>query len=122
MTPKEQIFVDRYLIHWNGSRAVREAGFETEYEAQHAYELLRKPYIREVIKARLSEYTMETDEILSRFAAMARGEIPTKVYDGKEEYNTAKALEDLAKVHAMFVDKQQIEIEGMEIIYGEAED
>lgn len=51
LTGKELKFIARYTHHWNGARAVREAGYNTKDEYQYSYELLRKPHILKRIEA-----------------------------------------------------------------------
>lgn len=45
LTGKEAKFIARYTHHWNGARAVREAGYESKEPRAYAYELLTKPHI-----------------------------------------------------------------------------
>ena len=49
LSVKESLFVERYLVHFNGSRAVREAGYNVSGQAEQAHKLLRKPHIKKLI-------------------------------------------------------------------------
>lgn len=70
---KEKIFVDSYLIHWNGARAARDAGYSARSAAEIAYDLLRKPHIKAIIEERLKESAMSSQEVLARWTDQARG-------------------------------------------------
>jgi len=78
LTEKEQIFVERYLTHWNGARAAREAGYSFDNASnasRAAMELRNKPYIKNAIDERIRNICMDANEALGRLAAMARGDI-----------------------------------------------
>lgn len=77
MTPKQQIFVNEYLKCWNATEAARRAKYQGNDAtlAQVGAENLRKPYIAEIIQTRLKENAMSADEVLSRLANIARGNI-----------------------------------------------
>lgn len=62
LTTKQRRFADRYLIHFNGARAAREAGYSTRYADRIAYQNLRKVEIREYLDERLRSL-MAADEI-----------------------------------------------------------
>lgn len=59
LSVKESKFVRAYKLNGgNGTQAVIDAGFETEYPQQYASKLLQKP----LIKAELERYEKELDE------------------------------------------------------------
>lgn len=125
LTPKQLRFTIAYLTHFNGARAAREAGYSERTANHMAYENLTKPHIIRYIKRRLDSYALSVDEITAKLGAMARGEIPTKTVhrqDGdtirvERFYDERLALEDVAKVHGMFVDRHSIErIDGIEVV------
>lgn len=62
-TPKEDVFVREYLLHFNGSRAVVEAGYSKAGAAVTAYRLLRKPHIRAEITAQRHARAENIDQI-----------------------------------------------------------
>lgn len=87
LTDKEQVFLERYLTHWNGARAAREAGYADPNSSMGftaSYEILRKPYIKRAIAERMYTMCMEANEALSRLAAIARQDI-TEFMD-QDEY------------------------------------
>ena len=125
LTVKQQKFVTSYLTHFNGSRAAREAGYSVRTAAGMATTNLRNPNVLRYIKRHLDHYALSSDEVIAKLGAMARGEIPTKTVrrqDGevvKVEtfYDERLALENVAKVQGLFVDRHSIErIDGIEVI------
>jgi phage terminase small subunit len=79
LTPKQQRFVEEYLLSLNGADAVRKAGYKVRRPDQQAHELLRKPEIAKAIqaaKAQRSERTkIDADWLLRRLAAEADADI-----------------------------------------------
>lgn len=75
LTNKEKMFVERYLTHWNGAKAAREAGYGEKNCHTASLELRQKPYIKKAIAERMYSVCMETNEALGRLAAIARGDI-----------------------------------------------
>lgn len=75
MPTKQRVFIDRYLVHFNASRAATEAGYSEKTAYSIGQELLNKPEILQEIEARLKEYHMSADEALKLLAIQARGDI-----------------------------------------------
>jgi PBSX family phage terminase large subunit len=77
LSPKHQVFVNKYLELWNGTRAYMEAypGTKEPTARTNGSILLATPNIRTHIDARLSEMHMSAEEALSRMAEMAKGNI-----------------------------------------------
>lgn len=75
LTDKQKRFVEQYCIHFNGSRAAREAGYSEDSSKEIASENLTKPNIKAAIDARLAELSMTAEEATKRLADMARGSI-----------------------------------------------
>jgi len=50
LNPREQKFIAHYAVHFNGTRAIKFAGYETTAPAEYAYELLRKPHIQAAVR------------------------------------------------------------------------
>lgn len=120
MTEREKQFVINYCNCWNGAKAARQSGYSAASARQIASELLTKPYIREAINKRLAEMKVSQDEIFARLGQMSRGELPTKITKSgsveKKEYDALSASEKVGKVYAMFVDKLQLDIDGIELV------
>lgn len=103
--------------------------------ASVGYENLRKPQIAEYVKQRLSETAMSADEVLARLADIARGSMAdflneagridlelarrngklhliksrsiTKEGERIETYSAQEALNTLAKIHGLLIDRQE---------------
>ncbi len=46
LTPKQQRFVEEYLLSGNGAESVRRAGYQTRYPSEIGYGLKRHPKVR----------------------------------------------------------------------------
>lgn len=75
LTEKQRMFVERYCVHFNGSKACREAGYSEELSRQMAHENLTKPYISDAISERLKVLSMSAEEATKRLTDMGRGSI-----------------------------------------------
>jgi phage terminase small subunit len=61
MTDKQTIFIERYLMHFNASRAALEAGYSEDTAYSIGSENLKKPEIRQAIDSRLIAIFQETN-------------------------------------------------------------
>lgn len=75
LTNKERVFIDRYLVHFNASRAAREAGYSKKTAYSIGQRLLKNVEVSTEIQERLSEIHMSSDEALAILADHARGDI-----------------------------------------------
>ena len=75
LSNKQQAFISHYLIDRNATRAAIRAGYSAKTAYSIGPENLKKPEIVEAIKARTNEIVMSADEVLTRLADMARGDI-----------------------------------------------
>lgn len=129
MNQKRQQFVIEYTIDWNATQAAIRAGYSEKTAGSIGHDLLKIPEIQAAIQERIDTIAMSKDEVLVRFGQMARGDIPTKEtrtptktktadkHTSRLEYDTLKATEDVAKVHAMMIDKHiNIDIDEWEIV------
>jgi len=125
LSKKQERAIDEYLIDFNGQKAGERAGYSKQYARQAVYKILQKPEAKERIAERMRASQASAEEVISRFSAMARGDLPTKVVSGsnaREEFDYIGATERLAKVFALFIDKQEIEYIGLEIIDDDLEE
>jgi hypothetical protein len=72
---KQQVFVAEYLKCWNASEAARRAGYSEKTAYAIGSELLRKPEIKALVDACLSEIQMSADEAVARNTEIARGDL-----------------------------------------------
>jgi len=122
-TPRQSRFIYFWLVHYNGARAAREAGYSANTAAEIAYENLRKPHIKAEIARLLREKTLSAEFVVARLGQMAMGEIPTKTVIGpdgiKMHYDERTALENVGKAHGIFIEKHQHElVDGLDIVDG----
>jgi phage terminase small subunit len=75
MNNKQEAFVNEYLKDHNGAQAAIRAGYSKKTARTIASQLLAKLDISEAIKARIADKTMDSDEVLTRLADIARGDI-----------------------------------------------
>ena len=61
LTPKQQKFVNEFLIDMNGTQAAIRAGFSAKRADAIAYNLLRKTEIQEAIKLRRNDLARKTE-------------------------------------------------------------
>ena len=73
LSNKQKVFIDEYLICFNGAQAARNAGYAKKSIYAISYENLRKPEIREEIDRRMAEVHMSSAEVLARLSDHARG-------------------------------------------------
>jgi phage terminase small subunit len=137
MTPKQQRFVDEYLVDGNATQAAIRAGYSQDCAAEIGYENLRKPQIAEAVKrgsSEVQERTQITQEwVLLRLAdnvercRQARpvtdkkgNQIFLETDDGEmvpaytfNANGANKALELLAKHLGMFIERHAITVSGL---------
>lgn len=73
LSAKQELFVTKFLVHRNASRAALEAGYSPRSAPSIGQENLKKPAIQAEIKRRTQAEAMEADEVLQRLARHARG-------------------------------------------------
>ncbi len=111
LTPKQQRFVDEYLIDLNGAAAARRAGYSERTARQVAAENLTKPVIMAAIteaQQKLSQRTELTqDWVLTQLRTEAR-----ESGEGSSHGARVRALELLGKHLGMFPTKIEVESKG----------
>lgn len=79
LTPKQQAFVDEYLIDLNATRAAIRAGYSEKAAQTIGAENMRKPLIKQAIQKVMdnknSERIAKQDEVLELLTSFARGQI-----------------------------------------------
>lgn len=75
MTPKQERFVQEYMIDLNATAAARRAGYSAKTADRIGPELLGKPWVSEAIQAAMAERSRRTaitqDRVLNELAAVA---------------------------------------------------
>lgn len=133
LTDKQQIFADEYLKDLNGTRAYKVAYPNVKKDsvaAVNASKLLRNAKVRKYIDEQLeimhNERSADAQEVIEYLSSVMRGKSISTVVQTEfvgegisktkliqkppDEKERLKAAELLGKRHALFTDKQQIEV------------
>jgi len=94
MNTKQEAFVNEYIKDHNGTQAAIRAGYSKHSARAEACKLLTKVDISEAIKARIAEKTMSADEVLTRLADIARGDIADLLDIRATGYDLALMIKD----------------------------
>lgn len=145
LTEKQKRFCDEYLVSLNATQAAVKAGYSKKYAGQNTDKLLKNTNIKEYIAKRMAEKETEliadSNEVLKYLTSVMRGETQSEIVvvegigDGCSEARTMqkapdekerlKAAEMLGKVHCIFTEKveQQVDMElNIRIDYGDEDD
>jgi phage terminase small subunit len=81
LTGKQQRFVDEYIVCLNGTEAARRAGYAGDENSLSviASQNLRKVNIARAISARLAEFAMPANEVLTQLTDIARGDMSDNI-------------------------------------------
>lgn len=71
LAAKQQLFVDDYLIHFNATRAAKNAGYSEKTAYSQGQRLLKHVEISAHIEARLKESRMNSDEVMKMMKDIA---------------------------------------------------
>lgn len=104
LTPKQQAFINEYLIDLNATQAAIRAGYSKKTAYRTGCDNLKKAHIKAEIERRMKEREeraiITADEVIKGIKEIA--------YDSKARHNDKlKAFELLGKHLAMFTDKVQ---------------
>lgn len=99
LSPKQQRFVDEYLVDFNATKAAERAGYSAKSAYAQASALLRKPEIFAAVEAgrqRLAEKTGTTAErVRAELAILAFSDIRDVIQTGDEGEVYVKRLDSL---------------------------
>lgn len=114
LTPKQQRFIEEYIIDFNGSAALLRAGYKSKNPDVDASQLLVKPSIKAEVEKRRAEMTKQAG-ITTEYVLNSIKNIADK--DEAKDSDRLKALELLGKNLQLFTDvTKQVLPEGMEEI------
>lgn len=104
LTPKEKKFIDAYLIHGNGIRASKEAGYNYKSDQVHgvnAHRLLKKDKIHQEIEKVTAEMHSKSiasaQEVMEYFTKVMKGEILDQFGLEASLSERTRAAQELAK-------------------------
>lgn len=81
LTDKQKLWIEKYLIHFNATRAAKESGYSEKSAKFSGHENLKNPEIVKILETRLSEVHMSADEALVILAKQARGDLGEFIKD-----------------------------------------
>ena len=95
LTPKQRIFVEQYTKDFNGRRAALAAGYSQASAHKVGWDIRRIPHVQAEIEKIIAEKCMGKDEVLTRLAEQARGDVgefltPTANGGAAFDYKKAK--------------------------------
>jgi phage terminase small subunit len=108
LSMKQRLFVEAYFAsEYNGSEAVRKAGYSTKYPNRMAYELLKKPHIKKAVDLlaakKVEEVTVSQEYVLRKLVKTVEKAETVDNYTA-----LLRGLEMLAKHLGMFVERTEI--------------
>ena len=116
MTPKQQAFVNEYLIDLNATQAAIRAGYSTKTAEVIANQLLNKTLVRAAINKaqmqRADKTELNAEWVLNRLQLIADTCMKEDERGRIDSAGANKATELIGKHLAMFTDKVQTEISG----------
>lgn len=112
LTPKEEAFIEEYVISHNGKQSVEKAGYKGKPStfSQVAYRLLNKDYIAEEINYRVTQISTKNDkiadatEVMEYFTGVMRGDIKDQFDLDAPLSERTRCAQELAK---RLIDMQQ---------------
>lgn len=142
ITKKQTKFIDEYLIDLNATQAAIRAGYSSVSARSTASRLLTYDNIKSEVAKRMTASRVSSDMVIQHLGSMAKGETPTKtvikklgVKPGEQEtvvisevveitetYDVLTAEDRMGKIYALFIDKQIVELDGLEIIDDDEEE
>lgn len=131
LTPKQQTFVDEYIISGNATQSYLKAGYKVSENvaAANANRLLRNAKIKTELERRTNEIragkVMTMQEVMERLTKMANGEIKEEqvtnkgevVLIGTKNSDQIRAMELIGKRYGAWTDKKEV-TGGLEINVG----
>lgn len=120
LTPKQQTFVDEYIISGNATQAAIKAGYSKKTARFVGAENLTKPNIKVELEKRNAEIksqkTMDMQEVMERLAAIARGETVEQQVTNKgtvvevepKTSDQIRAMELIGKRYGAWTDKKEV--------------
>jgi phage terminase small subunit len=101
LTPKEALFVTKYLQHFNGAKAAREAGYSEVAAKEIGYEILTKPHVSYALKCffhrKIADEIKTIDQIAMRLQQIAFTNLSDIITWTPDGLTFPKAIEDLTE-------------------------
>lgn len=94
LNSKQQAFIEAYLQTWNATKAAKIAGYAEGSASVTASRLLANDKVASRVRERMASIAMETNEVLARLAAHARGDIGELVDPATMTLDLKKAVNE----------------------------
>lgn len=112
MTPKQERFVQEYLVDLNATRAAIRAGYSEKRASEYGYQLLQKNTVQTAIQQAMQEQQqrvqIDQDYVIEKLREIASREA-SDAPDSELKYSgKLKALELLGKHLGMFEDRLRV--------------
>ena len=107
LTLRQRRFVEEYLVDFNGTAAVKRAGYGTKYPGRLAAEMLHHPGIRAAIDAKTLENASES-VIKPEYVIKKLHKTIEKAEDDRNHSAVLRGCEILARARGMFVERREI--------------
>ena len=99
---QEFVFCQRYLIHFNQTKAALEAGKSSASAYQRGYEIRRRPRVKAYLDAKMEEHNLSSASALASMSDQARASLEDVLKideDGKVTFDQNRAIESGAIRH-----------------------
>jgi len=104
ITPQQRRFADAYLVHLNGARAAREAGYSVKSADKIAWKLLRVPQVRgyldKKMEAEAERHDINADAIVRMLVTACQD-----AADEKQNGPRVRGIELLGKMLGLFANR-----------------
>ncbi|OQX04541.1 MAG: hypothetical protein BWK73_35915 [Thiothrix lacustris] len=108
LTAKQQRFVSEYLIDFNGTQAAIRSGYASSGARTEGARLLANAGIQAELRAAQAAYAAQHGVTIAEVTEMHREAYNVALEDRQPSAMTA-AANNLAKLHGLIVDKQQVQ-------------
>ncbi len=106
LTPKQQRFVEEYMVDMNGSAAAVRAGYGPKGASSSAYRLLNLPHVAQAVRENMRQRSLKLSvtqvDVLEQLRSIAMGEASDASGSALKVSNKLRALELLGKHLGMF--------------------
>ena len=121
MTPKQERFVQEYMVDLNATQAAIRAGYSAKTAAEQGYQLLHKTSVQEAIQAGQAEFR-ERLEVSKESVTVQLNNAYDMAETNAQPAVMVQATMGIAKVHGLLVDKTEEVKPAAELSPAELED
>jgi phage terminase small subunit len=112
MTPKQQKFVEEYLIDLNATKAAMRAGYSKKTAHRIGAENMQKPAIKKAINEARKKFSQKT-EVTTEKIIKGFSDIAFSDSEMTEDRDKVASLNSLARIMGMFNDKLSVKHSGL---------